>query len=270
MRVLRDCSFIIVLVFASFIAFGQDASITMATTTSTENSGLLSVLIPPFEEKTGIRVDVISVGTGAAIRLAENGDVDLILVHAPAAEERFVEAGFGVNRRSVMHNDFVLLGPSSDPAEIRGMEFASSALKKISTSGEVSFISRGDDSGTHKKELSIWSSAGIEPKGRWYKEAGQGMGAVLNLSSEIGGYTLSDRGTYISQRSQISLDVLVEGDPLLYNPYSVIAVNPAVHRHVKYESAMRLIAWMTSPEGQEIIGSYTMQGEVLFYPDAVP
>jgi tungstate transport system substrate-binding protein len=252
--------------------WSEATRITLATTTSTENSGLLAVLLPPFEAKTGIRVDVVAVGTGAAIRLGQNGDADIILVHAPAAEAAFVEAGYGVNRRAVMHNDFVILGPSSDPAGVSGARSATEAYRRLSaaTSRSVSFVSRGDDSGTHKKERAIWAAAAIEPSGGWYKEVGQGMGAVLTLASEMGGYTLADRGTFLAMRSKIALVVHLEGDPVLFNPYSIIAVNPAVHAHSRYEDAMRLIAWVTSQEGQAIIGGFRLQGEELFHPDAIP
>jgi tungstate transport system substrate-binding protein len=243
----------------------------LATTTSTENSGLLGVLLPPFEEKYDIKVDVIAVGTGAAIELGENGDVDIILVHARAAEDQFVEEGYGVNRRDVMHNDFIILGPAEDPAGIKGEKSASSALMKIANTEAVTyFVSRGDDSGTHKKELSLWDSANIVPEGDWYLEIGQGMGAALQVADERQGYVLSDRGTYLSYKDKIDLEILSEGDPLLFNPYGIIAVNPATHSHVKYMEAMQLIAWMTSIEGQEIIGNYKVDGEVLFYPDAIP
>ena len=242
----------------------------LATTTSTDNSGLLAILLPPFEEKTGVAVDVIAVGTGKALRLGEAGDVDCVLVHARAAEDAFVSAGYGVNRRDVMHNDFVILGPVDDPAGIRGKGSAGDALIVLAGNGKASFISRGDDSGTHKKERSIWQSAGVEPTGRWYKEVGQGMGAVLTLASEMEGYTISDRATYLSMRDKIEISVLVEGDPVLYNPYSIIAVNPAVHSHVKYEEAMRLVAFITSSVGQDIIRNFTRFGEKLFYPDAIP
>ncbi len=240
----------------------------LATTTSTENSGLLNELVPPFERQTGIKVDVIAVGTGKALALGENGDVDIVLVHARPAEDAFVAAGYGVNRRDVMHNDFVILGPSGDPAGIRGMADAAEALKRIATR-QSSFISRGDDSGTHQKEKALWARAGITPSGRWYKEAGQGMGAVITMSDDMQAYTLADRGTYLSMKDKIALQVLVEGDPELFNPYGIIAVNPDRHPHVNYEAAMRFIAWITSTEGQRIIGGFKREGQLLFFPDAV-
>ena len=242
--------------------------IRMATTTSTESSGLLGVLLPSFEEKYGIEVDVIAVGTGKAIAHGENGDVDLIFVHARDAEEEFVREGFGVNRRDVMHNDFVILGPPSDPAGVGGAKGAAEALAKIAKS-ERTFISRGDESGTHKKERSLWKDAGVEPSGAWYLEAGQGMAPVLTIADEKQAYTISDRGTYVAFRDRISLTVLVEGDDRLFNPYGIIAVNPARHPHVRHREAMKLIEWVTSPEGQRTIGDYRLGGERLFYPGAV-
>ncbi len=243
-------------------------NIKLATTTSTENSGLLGILLPPFEEKYDIKVDVIAVGTGAAIQLGKNGDVDIVLVHARAAEDAMVEEGYGINRRDVMYNDFIIVGPAEDPAGIRGEEDAAAALIKIAHS-EISFISRGDNSGTHIKELELWQSAGVKPEGDWYLEIGQGMEAALLLANENRGYVLADRGTYLATKDKLDLVILSEGDPRLFNPYGVIAVNPAVYPHVKYIEAMQLIAWMTSPEGQKIIGEYKAHGEVLFFPNAI-
>lgn len=244
------------------------ATIKLATTTSTESSGLLEALLPAFTEKHGIMVHPIAVGTGKAIRLAENGDVDVILVHAPPAERKFVEEGFGVDRRDVMHNDFVILGPAPDPAGVRGTKDAAAALTKIARARSP-FVSRGDDSGTNSKEKALWGDAGVEPSGAWYMPAGQGMAAVLLMAHEKRAYTLADRGTYIALRDKVQLEVLVEGDRRLLNPYGVIAVNPARHPHVRYAEAMTFIAWLTSPEGQEIIAGHTRDGEQLFYPDAV-
>jgi tungstate transport system substrate-binding protein len=243
--------------------------IRMATTTSTDNSGLLEVILPPFEKMYGVTVDVIAVGTGKAIKLGESGNVDLILVHAPAAEERFVSEGHGVNRRAVMHNDFILLGPKNDPVQIKGNKDIKEAFVKIAQSGSL-FISRGDDSGTHKKEKSIWKAAGIEPEGTWYLEAGQGMGTVIQMAHEKLAYTISDRGTFLAYRPKIDLIIISEGDKNLYNPYGVIAVNPGMHPQVKYVKAMTLIGWLTSPECQKMIGEFKKEGEVLFHPDAVP
>jgi tungstate transport system substrate-binding protein len=224
----------------------------MSTTTSTDNSGLLEALIPPFEKMFDIKVDIIAVGTGKALKLGENGDVDIVFVHARGAEDKFVDAGFGVNRRDVMYNDFVIIGPENDPAGIKGMKDAALALKKIAEA-KAPFISRGDDSGTHKKEKKIWEKVGISTKGQWYQEVGQGMGAVLKIADEKKAYTMADRGTFLSFSEKISLPVLCEGDPVLYNPYGIIAVNPAKHAHVNYVNAMALIGWITSIKGQEII-----------------
>jgi tungstate transport system substrate-binding protein len=258
---------LIVLLLAVTLVPAQESRLRLATTTSTENSGLLAVLHPVFEAKSGLKVDVIAVGTGKALKLGENGDVDLVLVHARAAEDEFVAAGFGINRRDVMHNDFVILGPAADPAGVKGLN-AGAALAKIA-SARVSFVSRGDDSGTHKKERELWSRTGLEPAGAWYKEAGQGMGAVITMAENLAGYTLADRGTYLAMADKISLRVLVEGDPRLFNPYGVIAVNPLLQPHVNYRGAMQYIDWITSAEGQSLIAGYQKNGQVLFYPDAL-
>ena len=255
------------IVFIGSTAIAQDRLV-LATTTSTENSGLLDVLIPPFEEKYNARVDVVSVGTGKAISLAENGDADIILVHARDAENEFVEAGFGVNRRDVMYNDFVISGPASDPAGVKGMENASEAFSEIAQSNS-SFVSRGDDSGTNKKELSIWASTDVEPSGNWYIETGQGMGASLNVANEKEAYILADRGTYLAYSSDLDIEILVEGDSELFNPYGIIPVNPAYHTHVNYQMAMSFVGYITSHQGQKIISEYTAYGKVLFYPSAI-
>ena len=243
--------------------------IRLATTTSTDNSGLLEVIIPPFEKMFDVKVDVIAVGTGKAIKLGESGDVDVILVHAPEAEEKFVSEGYGINRRAVMHNDFIILGPVSDPAGIKSLTRADQALKRIYDK-KSTFVSRGDDSGTHKKELEIWNQVGIIPQGDWYLEAGQGMGTVLQMAHEKMAYTLSDRGTYLAYKPKIDSVILLEGDPNLYNPYGVIAVNPAKHTTVDYVRAMAFIGWLTSPICQQMIAKYKKGGDVLFHPDAIP
>lgn len=265
MRTLLTLFFTLCVSLASLTA--QTEKLKLATTTSTENSGLLSVLIPPFEKTHGIRIDVIAVGTGKALKLGEEGDVDILMVHAPAAEMRFVEQGYGVNRRRVMHNDFIIVGLSSDPAGVRGKSSAASALNQIAVLGQL-FVSRGDDSGTHKKERQLWKAAGKTLEGTWYKEAGQGMGAVLTMADYLKAYTLTDRGTYLSLKDRLNLDILVEKDPDLYNPYSVIAVNPALHAHVNYSGALEFISWVTSAEAREIISGFKMDGEQLFYPHA--
>jgi tungstate transport system substrate-binding protein len=246
--------------------FEKPDRLKLAATTSTENTGLLDTLLPAFTEKTGIEVDTIAVGTGKAITLGENGDVDIIIVHARAREDSFVSDGYGVNRRDLMHNDFVILGPPSDPAGVTGVDDAAEALIRINKN-EADFISRGDDSGTHTREKELWAETGIPPSGMWYKEAGQGMGAVITMSNDLEGYTLSDRGTFLSMKDKIDLVVLVEGDRKLFNPYGIIAVNPALHDHVNYEAAMSLITFLTSKNGQSIIESFRKNGEQLFYPD---
>ncbi|MFW5768451.1 MAG: substrate-binding domain-containing protein [Spirochaetota bacterium] len=256
-------------VFVTGIAAAGEERLKLATTTSTDNSGLLELLIPPFERQTGLTVDIIAVGTGAAVALGENGDVDVILVHARSREEAFIAAGYGVGRRALMHNDFVILGPRNDPAGIKGMSNAPAALKKIGRAGET-FISRGDDSGTHVKERELWTASGYAPAGRWYKEVGQGMGTVITMTDDMRGYTLADRGTYLSMRDRVSLTVLVEGDERLHNPYGVIAVNPDIHPHVNYEGAAAFIEYLTGPRGQTIIGNFRADGERLFFPDAIP
>ena len=236
----------------------------LATTTSTENSGLLMALLPPFEKANDCQVDVIAVGTGKALKLGEAGDVDVVLVHAPALEEAFVAAGHGVDRRDVMYNDFVLLGPAADPAGIAGMGDVAAAMKKIAASDRA-FVSRGDKSGTHYKELELWKAADISPAGKDYVEAGLGMGEVINMATELQGYTLADRGTYVAYRSKTDLKILVEGDERMFNPYGVIAVNPKKHPHVKIELATKFMDYLVSPQGQQAIAAYNKNGEPLFF-----
>jgi len=240
----------------------------LATTTSTENSGLLGVLLPPFEEKFDVKVDVIAVGTGQAIKLGENGDVDILFVHAREAEDKFIQDGHGVNRRDVMFNDFIILGPSNDPAEIGSESSVILVFKRISDR-KAYFVSRGDDSGTHKKEKDLWQNAKISPEGEWYMEIGQGMGTTLQVADERQAYVLCDRGTFLAYKDKIDLIVLSEGDPLLFNPYGIMAVNPARYPQVKYIEAMQLIAWLTSVEGQKVIEGYKKEGEILFHPMAI-
>ncbi|MFC1591361.1 substrate-binding domain-containing protein [Thermodesulfobacteriota bacterium] len=242
----------------------------MSTTTSTDNSGLLEALLPPFEKMCNVKVDVIAVGTGKALRLGENGDVDVVFVHARGAEDKFINDGFGVNRRDVMYNDFVIIGPADDPAKIQNAKTAAEALALIAKAS-AAFVSRGDDSGTHKKEKQIWAAAGITPQGDWYQEVGQGMGAVLKIADEKQAYVLADRGTYLAFTKKISLSALCESDPGLYNPYGIMAVNPARYPHAKYVKAMALIGWITSPEGQSIIRKFGKDtfGRPLFIPMAI-
>lgn len=240
----------------------------LATTTSTENTGLLAVLHPPFEQKTGIRVHVIAVGTGKALRLAEDGDVDLVLVHAPDAEIEFMEAGFGVERQPVMHNDFILLGPPDDPAQLRQATSLADAMSRIQQSGH-DFISRGDDSGTHKKELELWQLAAIRPEGQWYLSVGQGMGQVLQIANEKLAYTLSDRGTWLAFKNKIEMGIVFENAPELENPYHVILVNPKRHPHTKIDLAREYVKYITGEEGQKFIREFGINGQPLFYPDVI-
>lgn len=252
-------------------AVAQVQRLKISSTTSTDNTGLFAVLNPPFEKMFNCRVDVIAEGTGKALKTGEMGDSDVVFVHSRPAEDKFVNAGYGVNRRDVMYNDFIILGPKNDPAGIKGLKNAMEALTKISKS-ESTFVSRGDDSGTHKMEKEIWEKTGIAPQGKWYVESGQGMGAVLQIAHEMKGYTLSDRGTYLAYKDKIDLAILTEGDPILFNPYGIIAVNPALHPHVNYILAMAYIGWVTSPEGQMIIREFGKDkfGQPLFVPVAIP
>ena len=263
---------IIIIVLTLLMAFSALAEIRLklATTTSTDNSGLLKVLLPPFERMFKVRVDVIAVGTGKALELGKNGDVDIVLVHARSEENKFVAEGYGINRRDVMYNDFVILGPESDPAGVKGMKDAVATFKKISTN-KSSFVSRGDNSGTHIIEKNLWKEAGVKSWGNWYMETGQGMGATLQVADEKRGYIISDRGTYIAYKSKIELKILVEGDKeKLGNPYGIIAVNPSKHKHVNYIYAMALIGWVTSVEGQKIIRDFKISGEQLFFTTEIP
>jgi len=240
----------------------------LATTTSTENSGLLSYLLPVFEERSGIPVHVIAVGTGKALRIARAGDVDLVMVHARPAEQRFVANGHGVDRREFMYNDFVIVGPRSDPAGVGETDSIMEAMERIASSGR--FVSRGDDSGTHKKELALWEMVDRKPGGDWYVESGLGMGKVLQMASELDAYTMTDRGTWLAYRGRLELSLLLQGDPPLFNPYGVIAVNPQRHPHVNYAGATALIDWLASAEGQKLIARYSVAGQVLFHPLLIP
>jgi tungstate transport system substrate-binding protein len=246
-----------------------DHVLRLATTTSTDNSGLLRYLLPAFEKSSGYQVHVIAVGTGKALRMGQDGDADVLLVHAPPSEEKFMAADYGVNRRYVMYNDFIVVGPKKDPAHIRGMKSAVEAFKTIDKAKAV-FVSRGDDSGTNKKEKILWKEAGIQPQGSWYKSAGQGMGKVLLMTDELQGYTLVDRGTWLSMQGKVGLQILVQGDPQLFNPYHIIAVNPARYPDINYTGAMTLISWITSVEGQHEIGAFRSAGQQLFVPTAIP
>jgi len=241
-------------------------NLVLATTTSTADTGLLDVLLPVFEEETGIQVQVISVGTGQAIEHGKNGDADVILVHARASEDKFVEEGFGVNRRDVMYNDFVIIGPADDPAGIKGTTIEE-GFNKLASEGKYDFVSRGDDSGTHKKELQVWASLSLEPTGDWYKNVGKGMGDTINMANELLGYTLTDRGTFIKMEENIDLEIVIEGDEELLNPYGVIPVNPDVHKDLNYEGAEAFAEFITSQEGKDIINSFQLAGKQLFFAE---
>ncbi|MCH7579469.1 MAG: substrate-binding domain-containing protein [Chloroflexi bacterium] len=251
-------------------ACGSSDSLILATTTSTFDSGLLDELVPLFEEQTGFNVKVIAVGTGQALEMGRRGDADVLLVHAPAAEEQFVEEGYGVNRQLVMHNDFIIVGPASDPAELRSVPDAMSALRAIQTL-EQTFVSRGDDSGTNKLELSIWAELGYDPTGEgWYLESGQGMGATLQIANQREAYTITDRATYLALLDVLDLEILHEGDPSLLNIYHVMQVNPERSSNVQGESAVAFVDFMLSDEAQAIIAEFGVEkfGQPLFVPDA--
>ena len=241
--------------------------IRLATTTSTENSGLLKIVLPLFEAKYGGKVRVVSVGTGAALKLGENGDADVVLVHARDLEDKFMAARFGSVRKDVMYNDFIIVGPAKDPAGVRGMKDVIAVMKKINASG-AKFVSRGDESGTHQMEKDYWKSAGVDTKGAWYVSAGQGMGQVLTMAGQLEGYTLTDRATYAAYKDKTGLATLVEGDPKMFNPYGVIAVNPQRHAGLNNRGAMAFMDWITSPEGQKAIADFKINGVQMFFPTA--
>jgi len=258
------------IVLAGQVQAGEDF-ITLASTTSTQASGFFDYYLPLFQRRTGIEVRVVAVGTGQALKIGENGDADVLLVHDKIGELKFIRQGYGVDRREVMYNDFVVVGPKKDPARIDKMKNAVAALQKIAGSG-ATFISRGDDSGTNRLELRLWKVAGIDPgadRETWYKEAGAGMGAVLNMTAASGNaYTISDRATWLAFQNKGDLDLLVQGDPRLFNQYSLMLVNPEKHPHVKKRLALLFMDWMTSAEGQRAIAAFQMAGQTLFYPNA--
>jgi len=281
-------------VFLAVPVLMAQETIKMSTTTSTQDSGLLDVLLPEFKKDTGIEVQVLAKGTGAAIRDGEDGNVDVIFVHDPDREAKFVADGFGTKRYAVMHNDFVILGDPSDPAGIKGQKNVAAALKAVADQ-QIDFISRGDESGTHFKELAMWKLSGVPmekivkkaqkagkevevtfeaPAGKWYLSIGQGMGKTLIMAAEKKAYTMSDRGTFISQKFGIAnptpLEIMVEGDEALFNPYGVIPVNPEKHAHAKIEAAQKFADWLVSERGQKVIADYKLQGQQVFYPDAIP
>ena len=256
--------------FVAAQAPADDKFIIVQSTTSTQNSGLFEHILPMFTEKTGIDVRVVAVGTGQALKNAENGDGDVVLVHSKPDEEKFVADGWGVKRRDVMYNDYVIVGPASDPANVAGLKDAAEALKKIAEA-EVPFASRGDESGTHKTELRLWQDAGSDPhpaSGQWYLETGSGMGATLNTAVGKHAYALTDRGTWLSFANKSDFKVLVEGDPKLFNQYGVILANPAKHKKVKAAEGQAFIDWLTGKEGQAAIASFKIGGEQLFFPNA--
>jgi len=296
----RSVTWILAMVFAMCMVhgttLGADKILKMSTTTSTENSGLLDVLLPQLEKDTGIRVKVIAKGTGAAIKDGMDGNVDVIFVHAKAREEKFVKDGYGAYRLGVMHNDFVILGPAGDPAKIKEVSYAATALKAIAEA-RAGFVSRGDDSGTHTKEQALWKATGVplvtksteivkkgkkrsiffqhpEGLGQWYLSIGQGMGKALTYAEEKQAYILADRGTYLKykygRKQGLDLDILCEGDPKLHNPYGIIPINPKKYSHVKFELADRFAKWLVSPKAQALIAHYKIQGQQAFFPDAVP
>jgi len=269
MRILKSISLVFLATMFLVPSALAGERLKLSSTTSTDNTGLLAYLLPKFEEKTGIRVDVIAVGTGKALKLAENGDVDVTLVHAPAREIKFVEDRHAVNRREVMANYFIIVGPENDPAGVKSTIRAEEAFKRIAETGSA-FVSRGDDSGTHTKEKNIWKAVlGRVPEGKsWYLESGKGMGETLTIADEKLGYTLSDSGSYLKYSDKVDLKMLfVKPSNLLFNPYGIMAVNPQKHPHVDYDGAMRLITFMTSPEGQKLIGEFEDKfGNTLFTP----
>ncbi|MCL4766577.1 MAG: extracellular solute-binding protein [Hyphomicrobiaceae bacterium] len=250
----------------------QDMSIVVASTTSTQDSGLFGHILPLFKKRTGIDVKVVAQGTGQALDTGRRGDADVLFVHAKPQEEKFVTDGFGVKRYDVMYNDFVLIGPKSDPAKVKSGKDIIQALKAIHDKG-AAFVSRGDKSGTHSAELRLWKDAGLDPAGAkpaWYREIGQGMGAALNTASAMGGYVLADRGTWISFKNKDQLEISVEGDKRLFNQYGIMLVNPEKHGHVKKDLGQQLIDWIVSAEGQKAIRDYKIDGQQLFFPNAAP
>ena len=251
------------------MAMAQDKSILVQSTTSTANSGLYDHLLPAFTDKSGITVNVVAVGTGQAIKNAQNCDADVLLVHAKASEEKFVSEGYGVQRFDLMYNDFVIVGPAADPAGVKGMNDVKAALAKLAEAN-APFASRGDDSGTHKKEMSLWKTAGIEPGGEWYRSTGSGMGATLNAGVGMGAYVMTDRATWISFGNKGDYEIAVEGDEAMFNQYGVILVNPEKCPSVKQAEGQAFIDWLLSAEGQNAIRSYQVDGQQLFFPNADP
>jgi len=270
MVIIRRVFLVMLFAFAGGPVQAQDRFITVASTTSTEQSGLFGFLLPIFEKESGIKVRVVALGTGQALDLARRGDADVVFVHAKAAEEKFLAEGHGVKRYPVMYNDFVLIGPKSDPAKVAGGKDIVEALKKI-RSAQAPFVSRGDKSGTHMAELDLWKASGVEleqAKGPWYRDTGQGMGPALNTAASMNAYLLADRATWLAFRNRGELAILVEGDRRLYNQYGVILVNPDKHPTVKKDLGQKFIDWVISPAGQKAIADYKINGEQLFFPNA--
>ncbi|HTR58121.1 MAG TPA: extracellular solute-binding protein [Casimicrobiaceae bacterium] len=270
MVVARRAFLVLALLAAAGLASAQEKFITVASTTSTEQSGLFGYLLPVYEKKTGVKVHVVALGTGQALDVARRGDADVVFVHAKPAEEKFLAEGEGVKRYPVMYNDFVLIGPKSDPAKVGGGKDILAAFKKVETA-HAPFVSRGDRSGTHMAELALWKAADIDldkVKGPWYRDTGQGMGPALNTAASMNAYILADRGTWLAFKNRADLTILVEGDKRLFNQYGVMLVNPTKHPSVKKELGQQFIDWLVSPEGQKTIADYKINGEQLFYPNA--
>jgi tungstate transport system substrate-binding protein len=265
---LRRAFFLAFFASLSVVASAQERTLTLASTTSTEQSGFFAYVLPLFQEETGIRVNVVAVGTGQALKIGERGDADALLVHDPAGEEKFVSAGHGVDRRPVMFNDFIIVGPASDPAGVRESQSAKEAFRKIAAA-KSPFVSRGDDSGTHRMELRQWKAAGADAQGEWYRETGQGMGPTLNIAAELSAYALTDRATWANFKNRGRLEVSFQHDPALFNPYSSILVNPSKSPNIKADEAKVWHEWITNSPGHKAIESFKIDGEqVFFLPDA--
>lgn len=272
MRKILSVALIVCLAFSVFASCAkeEDRTLILATTTSTENSGLLADILPVFEEKTGITVDVIAVGTGAALQKGRDGEADVLLVHAKSSEEEFVAEGHGTERSDVMYNDFVIVGPKSDPADLKSIANDVSKAYDTILNGSFTFVSRGDDSGTHKKEKSIWANASLEPAGDWYVQVGKGMGDTLTMADELEGYTMTDRATYLSMKDNLELEIVIEGDSNLFNQYGVIPVNPDKNDLINSDEAIEFVEWLVSEEAQALIGKFGIEdfGQPLFIPNA--
>ncbi|PSW13267.1 tungsten ABC transporter substrate-binding protein [Photobacterium rosenbergii] len=268
MKLLKTTLIVLALASSAAIQAAENMTVRLATTTSTYHSGLLNYLLPEFKKDTGYTVEVLAAGTGKSLRMGENGDVDLVMTHAPKAEATFVEKGFGVLPRKLMYNDFVIVGPKSDPAHISEIKDVTTALKTIADENET-FVSRGDDSGTHKKELNLWAQTKMEPNFGGYKAVGQGMGPTLNMASELQAYTMTDRGTWLAYQNKLDLKIVLQGDSRLFNPYQVILVNPSRYPDINYQGAKSFSDWLVNPKAQTMINDYKRHGEQLFVADAI-